>query len=302
MARVTLFVVILLLVLVSVGLVVASPWALNALGNATEVDWSRLSNIGQTYGAVSAIIAAIALVGVATSLMIQSREAKAARKNALRGLHTELMRMAMDEPRYMECLGPYVTESFDTEAQFTYVNLLVSHLHSVYEIGEMPDIRLHANAASLFAGAPGRQYWEEAGSFWRDNYSGRRARRFHQVLEETYQEAIKKPPSRPPVPTTGAPTPAGSDRRWVAVAVGVAAMVEVLRRLRARRQWSLSAGGVASSRLAAAPRSSSWSRLSWPRVRTYSSREPKYRVAWSLSWSTSYRIVTSDLISIQFDW
>lgn len=81
--------VILLLVLVSIGLVVASPWALRALGGS-NLDWSRLSNIGQTYGAVSAIIAAVALLGVVSSLIVQSREAKIARISAQRAHHVEL--------------------------------------------------------------------------------------------------------------------------------------------------------------------------------------------------------------------
>lgn len=155
-------VAILLLVIVSMGLVVLSPLALRALDNGDEVDWNRLSNIGETYGAVSAIVAAVALLGV-----------------------------------------------------MVYVNLIVAHWFSEYEVGELPDTLLRATAASVFASAPGRLYWRNTGTFWRDNYSGRRARRFHKVLEETYQEAIKKPTSTPPAPES--PSPARADRRWVTV-------------------------------------------------------------------------------------
>jgi hypothetical protein len=194
-----LFLVILLLVLVSVSLVVASPWALSELDrNGNAINWNRLSEIGQTYGAVSAIIAAVALLGVATSLVIQIREAKAARNNAQRAHHVDLLRMAMDDPRYMECWGPYLTEKFDTECQYAYVNLIVTQWHSEYEIGEMTDVLLRATAASVFASLPGRRYWEASGSFWRDNYSGRRARRFFRVLDEVYHEALKNRPSSPP--------------------------------------------------------------------------------------------------------
>ena len=55
------FVVIVLLVLAGTGLVAASPWALSVLDhNSNEINWSRLSEIGATHGAVSAIIAASA--------------------------------------------------------------------------------------------------------------------------------------------------------------------------------------------------------------------------------------------------
>lgn len=86
----------------------------------------------------------------------------------------ELMRMAMDDPLYMECWGPYLTDSFAAESQHVYVNLVIAQWHSGYEIGEIDDVLLRATASGVFASVPGRQYWEASGSFWRDNYSGRR--------------------------------------------------------------------------------------------------------------------------------
>lgn len=114
--RAVFHVAILLLVIVSMGLVALSPLALRALDSGDQVDWNRLSNIGETYGAVSAVVAAVALLGVLVSLVIQSRETKAARANARRAHHVELMRMAMDDRRYMECWGPYLTDSLQPKA------------------------------------------------------------------------------------------------------------------------------------------------------------------------------------------
>jgi hypothetical protein len=235
-------VAILLLVIVSMGVVVVSPLALRAIDTGDGIDWDRLSSIGQTYGAVSAVVATVALLGVMISLIVQGREVREARKNARRSHHVELMRMAMDDPGYMECWGPYLTDSFGAERQHTYVNLIVAHWYSEHEIGEMSDTLLRATAASVLASAPGRRYWQSSGTFWRDNYSGHRARRFHRVLEEVYQEAIKRPPSTPP-PARAEPESgpaAGVDRWWVAVlaAGGGAAValvaVRVVRRVLGR--------------------------------------------------------------------
>lgn len=221
------------LVLVSVGLVVASPWALDTL-NASGLDWTRLSSIGQTYGAVSAIIAAIALLGVVATLIVQSREAKAARLNAHRGYHAELMRMAMDDPRYMECWGPYLTESFDAEVQLSYVNLIVSQWYAEYHIGELSDASLRMNAASVFSSVPGRHYWETSRANWRNNYSGRRVRRFYQILEDRYREAVKRPPSTPPAQPASASSQPRRSTLWPTVlgAAGGAAAVVGLRAAR----------------------------------------------------------------------
>jgi hypothetical protein len=171
------------------------------------------------------------------SLVIQGREAKSARQAAQRGHLLDLLRMAMDDPRYMECWGPYLTDSFAAEGQFAYVNLIVAHWHAEYEVGEMSDALLRATAASVFASAPGRAYWRNTGTFWRDNYSGRRARRFHRVLEDAYQEAIKKPPSTPPV-SAGSESPPvpRTDRRRVTVLAAVGGGVAVALVVRAIRR------------------------------------------------------------------
>lgn len=243
-ARPVLLVCIIALVLVSAGLVVASPLALRGLDGKAQ-DWSRLSDIGQTYGAVSAIIAAIALAGVVISVVIQSREARAARRTAQRGHQLELLRMAMDDPRYMEVWGRYLTDSFTAESQFTYANLIFSFWHAEYMLGEISDLQLRASSANVFASVPGRTYWQHTGTRWRDIYSGRRARRFYEVAEETYQEAIKQPPSTPP-PTVDmsavdndghAAVSAGrQDRGRLVAAAGVGAVLALVVRWVLRRR------------------------------------------------------------------
>lgn len=63
-------VTLLLIVIAMVGVVVASPLALGVFGGAAE-EWERLSFIGQTYGAISALIAVFALVGVVVTLIFR---------------------------------------------------------------------------------------------------------------------------------------------------------------------------------------------------------------------------------------
>jgi hypothetical protein len=228
---------ILLLVIASTGLVVLSPLALRAYDGGDDVDWKRLSEISGTYGAVSAVVAAVALLGVVISLAIQNREVREARKNARRAHHVELMRLAMDDPRYMACWGPYLTDTFAAETQYSYVNLIVAHWYAEYEVGELSDTLLRATAVNVFASEPGRHYWESTGTFWRDNYAGRKARRFHHVLDETYNEAIRTPPVNPPEPPARdavTPDPVSRTRSWrevLAAAGGGAVLALIVVRL-----------------------------------------------------------------------
>jgi hypothetical protein len=73
---------LLLLVIVFVScLVAASPFALRMLDLQSR-DWERLSWVGQTYGAASALLSVLALIGIAVSLTLQARESNASREQS----------------------------------------------------------------------------------------------------------------------------------------------------------------------------------------------------------------------------
>jgi hypothetical protein len=123
------------LVSISVILVAASPLALDFFGGSPD-SWARRGNIGQTYGAAAALLSVLALAGVAVSLGLQARESKANREHASRLIHTDLLKMAMDDPAYLECWGPY-SSATDPVArrQAMYVNLILSYWEGRYELG-----------------------------------------------------------------------------------------------------------------------------------------------------------------------
>src|SRR6266568_2590402 len=71
------------------ALVVVSPIALQQIARIHGLNWMRLSNIGQTYGAVSALVTALALGGVIISLLYQARDVKTTREQTSRAFHNE---------------------------------------------------------------------------------------------------------------------------------------------------------------------------------------------------------------------
>ncbi len=83
-------------------LVITSPLAPRAIALIPNISWPELSNIGQTYGAVSALLAALALVGVATSVLTQNHELRHSSWESGRARHLEITRMALDDPRYRQ--------------------------------------------------------------------------------------------------------------------------------------------------------------------------------------------------------
>jgi hypothetical protein len=74
------------------ALIALSPFALAGISGASS-DWNR-----QTYGAASAVLSGVALVGISASLAAQVRQVRADRIRTVRERHTELLQLIMNEP------------------------------------------------------------------------------------------------------------------------------------------------------------------------------------------------------------
>lgn len=213
---------LLLTALLAVTLIGVSPIALGIFHGPTG-KWERLSFIGQTYGAASAIVSVLALVGIVLTLSYQAREAKLAREETRRQAVGDLLKMAMEDPELDECWGP-VPQPDDpkTRKQLLYTNMIISEWSLSFETGALPEPRLRAIANEMFQGRVGRDYWRSARELRLSTSAGRRNRRFHEILDEEYQRA------QPPV-VSGGPPQATADRdqtrreRVLWVAIGVAA-------------------------------------------------------------------------------
>lgn len=176
-----------------IGLVVLSPFALTELADF-KINWLKLSNVGQTYGAVSALLSSFALVGIAVSLLYQSRDNQNAREQTTRNLQFELIRMAMGDPSLMTASGaPWdldIPPDSSSIRQFLYVQLWVSFLGGNFTIGELPESAVrHIAGHELFRSEAGRNYWAAVGQVQTANSSGRRKRFFH-ILDDEYRKAI----------------------------------------------------------------------------------------------------------------
>jgi hypothetical protein len=84
---------------------IGTPFLLLAIGHIRHNDWTQFSNEGQTYGGIAAIFGMLALVGVAISLVLQSRDAAANRELAQRTVHADLLSRAFDDPGLLACWG-----------------------------------------------------------------------------------------------------------------------------------------------------------------------------------------------------
>jgi hypothetical protein len=207
------------------GAVGATPLYLQLLRGDTD-NWEELSFIGQTYGAASAILSVFALAGIAISLLLQSKEAKAARIQAMRSLHVDLMTMAIDDPSLLSCWGPSALEPEERKQQM-YVNLMVSHWQMMWLVGELSEEHLRVQARAVFAGPVGRAFWSRMADTRLRVEGPGRTRQFHLIMNEEYAKAVESGLPTPYVYRSGK---SRKDSRLAAAAAGtlVGALVGVV--------------------------------------------------------------------------
>jgi Family of unknown function (DUF6082) len=186
------------LAIMALALVIFSPIALEQLEHISGINWATLSNIGQTYGAISALVSALALGGVAVSLIFQARDLRYSSEVAARTFHYDLLKLQMGDPFYMEILaapglGAGLTD-YDSLRTHTYVHMWVSYWEGRYKVHELSDSELRYLAANeLFTSAGGRHYWATTRDFKLKYYIGRLSR-FTHIVDEQYKKAIEAGP------------------------------------------------------------------------------------------------------------
>jgi hypothetical protein len=199
--------------MVIVGLAILSPLALAGISHFRD-DWLQLSNIGQTYGAVSAILSALALGGIIASLLYQARDSRNAHEQRTRTFQFELIKLELEDPSLMVATGaPWgVDIPSDTASlrEFLYVQMWVSYLAGSYATGEISASTARQLAGlELFHGKAGRTYWAAVGARQIANSKGR-YNQFYRLLDDEYRKAISSGiPAAGPI---GADTDSGSPR------------------------------------------------------------------------------------------
>ena len=191
-------------------------------------NWPLASTAGQAYGAVSAVLAGLALVAIAFSLAYQARQTRIAQLQSARSMQVELFALAYEYPELRAGWSAGGDVPFDRWKVRSYMNLVFQYLSMDHQMGTLSDAGLRRNMSNRFSTQLGRDYWATARSAWEISATNRRKRRFYRIADEAYAAALLEPPSGPPIPP-GSDGSDGSDARLsygrivkiLAVGVGV---------------------------------------------------------------------------------
>jgi hypothetical protein len=174
------------------------PIGLAMAGVLSDSVLSRLSNLGQAYGVVSALLSAIALAGVAISIFHQAEQGRIHRIQSWRSMHTEMLKIVIDEPAtFWPCItgsGLHKATSDEERRQFVFCTLWLNYARAGFEIGRISEEALRGEIlANMFDASPGRRHWETVRTYAHMHPDKRS--KFHKIVEEEYQKALDVMPA-----------------------------------------------------------------------------------------------------------
>lgn len=146
-----------------------------------------MADAGVLVDALSTLIGAVALGGVAASLLIQARELRLSRAQAFRESQLELIRMSLENmPVALEFSAEFPSEEEFRKA--VYCNWRMRHLELGYVTGEMSKASLETYLRMVARSQSARQWWSKAGPFWGVTAKRGRASQFVALANRAFDE------------------------------------------------------------------------------------------------------------------
>ncbi|GLW28174.1 DUF6082 family protein [Actinoplanes regularis] len=190
--------------LVGVGLAVAVS------GQVDTEQWNRLSDVGQTFGALSALISGLALGVVVVSARMQFRDMRQGRIELQRQMELlarnqselhraaelshldlliKLMKMSIDDPVLAEVwpeYGPDLPE--ERNRQYLYANIIYQFNQASAQMNEYTEEQVLENIRYLFTSPLMRDYWAAATRARKALQPGSREYEFSQKVDALCRE------------------------------------------------------------------------------------------------------------------
>jgi hypothetical protein len=132
------------LVLAAGAFFILAPLALARIVQASAISTSTFNVIGGSYQVASGIASIAALATIAISLYYQASQTKTNQTLALRTMHTDLMRIAMEDPKtYAACFGyPEEEEAYTDFRRNSFNTLRLRYIFELYRMGEATEANM----------------------------------------------------------------------------------------------------------------------------------------------------------------
>jgi Family of unknown function (DUF6082) len=185
--------------------VLCSPFFLEWLVASRHLDWVSIGNAGQAYGAASAILSALAVLGVAITVLLQFREHSASQLQILRQQQFTLIDFAAKDPFSRAPLFGFdaailrdLTE--DQVRQWMFLAMVVGYARTGYLLGAFSEAILETEFFKhIFDTEVGRRWWSGS-RYYMLTVAGqtKREKQFFRILDQVYEKALASGPFSTP--------------------------------------------------------------------------------------------------------
>ncbi|MFJ3418293.1 DUF6082 family protein [Streptomyces sp. NPDC086082] len=167
------------------------------------MDWARLSEVSQAYGAVAVLFSAAAFLGAIISILYQAKQTRTMHEEVRSSMHKELVFRALDDESLAKCWDPPMEPiTFEEARQFAFCNLIYRLWLADYVVGRMTLEAIRITLKVHFTGEVARHHWRVHGNNWLDwakANANRRDWEFVSLTRRVYEEAVA---AGPPIVST----------------------------------------------------------------------------------------------------
>jgi hypothetical protein len=173
----------------SVLLFLVSPLVLaRATVGLSHVDVVRISDVGQAYGGISALLSGVAAAGVAAALVVQIRQFKTSQAQGMRIMQIDLMKMLIAEPGLRPTSPTFPGRPLEVRRRFIYTNLMLRYLELGFEIGYFSRDSVMVELREQMELEEIRSMWEGMRPRYIASATNDAQREFVDLVESAYRE------------------------------------------------------------------------------------------------------------------
>jgi Family of unknown function (DUF6082) len=156
------------------------------------IDWGELSDVGQSFGGISAVLAAVALVALSWSVGLQIRQTNINLMQSVRQMQFDLVTMALVDPNYARLFLPEnaTADDFKKFKTEVYATLQFRYQQYSFVTGELTDAQLRLMLSREYFCFPAfRSHWREIQPYWEKVWRHGREGEFVRIATEECAKA-----------------------------------------------------------------------------------------------------------------
>jgi hypothetical protein len=139
---------------------------------------------------IATVISSVALVGVVVGLLIQARQLQASQLQAVRSLHVDFIKLAIENPSIAVAMeGDIDPEEVPKAA---YLNLYFTFLRTSYSLRAISKEAVDFQAGRFFASEYPRSWWARARDAYKIEAATAREKEFAALIDTKFQETMSQ--------------------------------------------------------------------------------------------------------------